>query len=176
MGDMTARQVGLIVGGGGLLAAWLAVAGAPVAERTPQPAEAPSVVVDPVTADIRRQTARLHAYMDRLPPRPEPTRNPFRFAREPADSSGIPDRAPSTSGDSMVPMAPASPSLRLIGIAESRGLDGTVRTAILAGPSGTQLVVTGDELASRFLVGSIGAETVELIDLDDGVIVTLALR
>ena len=173
MGDMTARQVGLIVGGGGLLAAWLAVAGAPVAERTEQPAKAPSVVVDPVTADIRRQTARLHAYMDRLPPRPEPTRNPFRFARTPADFAGIPDRAPSTSGDSMVP---AAPSLRLIGIAESRRLDETVRTAILAGPSGTQLVVTGDELASRFRVGSIGAETVELIDLDDGVIVTLVLR
>ena len=181
MRDMTPRQVGLMVGAGGLLAAWLAAAaGAPGAGRAAQspPPQPPAAVEDPVVAEIRQQTARLHAYLDRVPPRPDPARNPFRFASEPVPESRPVTAAPGAPQLSPPAVAPVSeaPGLRLIGIASSGSGARLVRTAIFAGPSDTYLAVTGDVVADRIRVGAIGADAVEVIRLDDGVSLTLALR
>lgn len=180
MREMTPRQVGLIIGGGGLLAAWLAAAaGAPGPERAAQTPtlQTPPAVEDPLVAQIRQQTARLHAYLDHVPPRPEPARNPFRFAPERRETPSPPPSAPAPSPSAAPAAARRSvAAVRLIGIAASGSGDDSVRTAIFAGPSDTYLARVGDVIADQYRVAAIGAEAVELIRLDDDARLTLAFR
>jgi hypothetical protein len=63
--------------------------------------------------------------------------------------------------------------LALVGMAETRRGETTLRTAIISGGGEVHLVVVGDRIDNRFTVVAIGADAVEL--RDDETLETLRL-
>ena len=184
MRELTPVRVGMLIGGGGLLAAWLAAAAsapgaAPADEQVP--AQSRVAAEDPLVTEMRLQADRLRTYLERVPPSPEPARNPFEFATPDGPSAPAERAVRETAVDEPGPVpgavaAPAStPTLRLIGVAERRADGGAVRTAIFSGPTNTYLVEAGDEIAGQFRVIAVAPESVELLRLDDQATFTLVL-
>jgi hypothetical protein len=66
--------------------------------------------------------------------------------------------------------------LKLIGIAERATEEGTVRSAVLAGPGDVFIVGVEDQVLSRFTVVAIAAEAIELTDALTGQALRLAMR
>ena len=175
---MTAKQAAAYSGGGLLLLAWLASA-AGLAMRQPPVPEEPSQPVETsgttaLAEDVQAQTERLRTRLAAAPA-PQPTaRNPFAFAPRPAPPRAAP-RA--TEVPSLEPLLPAEPAIELVGVAEDREGDKTVRTAIISTLSGdTFLVKEGESIAARYRVKAVGADSVQLSDLLTGGERRLSLR
>jgi hypothetical protein len=66
--------------------------------------------------------------------------------------------------------------LKLEGLAEDRGDQGPVRTAIISGFGDIFLVKEGDHVTLRYTVAKISPDAVELTDLTDNTALRLALR
>jgi hypothetical protein len=154
----------LWVGGGGILATWLAVSpnqGVPV---TP-PATAvrgPASGKQPTAEHLNEQAARLRERSGAVTLRPS-TRNPFRYASP--KTSGSP-RAARERGvqptiiEPPIPTAPPPPALKLSGIAQKAGK----RTAIIFGDGQIYVVGEGESVAGRYTVIKIDPEAVLLRD------------
>ena len=165
----------LYVGGGGLVATWLAVTpnpGAPTAATTTtQPVAA---VREPSAEELSEQAERLRARSNGVALRPS-KRNPFRFAapRSPNRSDTrlewLSPPAP------VVPPPVVAPAVALSGIAEKATTNGVIRTAVIS--SGTQiyLVSEGDSVAGHYTVARIDREAVVLRD-ETGAEITLQLH
>lgn len=172
---MHVKRTAAIVIGGGALAAWLA--GAATSNRAvPDPIVPPRARIDARGADLAGEIARLH---DRLRPSTTPrapSRNVFRFSTSPAPQT--PEAAPRPAlVEAPAPLkASTALPLRLSGIAEDPGADGPVRTAIIAGDGQLYMVKVGELVTPRYRVTLIGADAVELLDLENETTRRLALK
>ena len=166
--------------GAAVCGAWLASAAgitrqAQEARITPRQIEAAQF--DALAADMQAQAGRLRERLAQAPAPREAIRNPFRFAERPA--------APARRGRAIVPEpTPVAespevrePSLQLIGVAESQSKDGLVRTALISG-GGSELTMAtnGQQILGRYEVVAVGADAVELRDLQTGGIRRLRLQ
>jgi hypothetical protein len=169
---MTPARAAAYLGGGILLAGWLASAAGvvrPSTTRFPR-RSAEAVQLDAVASRVQSQAARLRHRLAVAPAPQAPLRNPFAFVEAPASSAATvprPDPAPP-----VLEQIAAEPDLILLGVAEQ----GSTRTAMIA--SGDELLMTteGQTVAGRYRVGKVSADAIELIDLGTGATRRLSLK
>jgi hypothetical protein len=168
----TAAASGLAIVG-----TWLA-SYAPVGGPRQQPSAVPTAAHTAVAAAaIQREADRLHDRLQQVTAYQTPARNPFRFGGRPAPTA--PPREPVTTvAEIPPPLAPEAPALRMMlsGIAEDVVGDEMVRTAIISTPDNVHLVKIGEAVGDTYKVTAIAVDAVELVRLDDGSTVRLALR
>jgi len=129
-----------------------------------------------LAAEVQAQTLRLKSRLAAAPAPQEPFRDPFSFAsRPPAARHQAP---PVTSAEPAPEVGPPlEPAIELIGVAASESPAGVVRTAIISALDGELfLVKEGESIASRYRVGPVSADAVELNDLLTGAVRRLTLR
>lgn len=168
---MTLRRAAVYAGGASLLAAWFSSAASLSPQRAhevrPAAAAPPASPIDDVAAEVERQARRLRERLATAPLPQQPLRNPFAFSRA-DDSARSPSPIPSA--QSPPPAAqPPEPALTLIGLAEQRLPQGTVRTAMIA-TGGDELImaVVGAPVLGRYTVRAISADSVELLETATG--------
>lgn len=174
---MKASRLAAWIFGAAVCGAWLASAAG--VSREPRIVRAPQrstdVRLDALAADVQAQAGRLRQRMAAAPAPETLDRNPFTFAsrRQPAPRVKAPAAAPVVAQ----PPEIREPVLDLIGVAESKK-DGTiVRTAMITGGyDELMMVVAGQRILGRYDVVAVGADAVELKDLETGVIRRLVLR
>ena len=153
----------LWVGGGGILATWIAVSpnqGLPATAQ--QTAVRRTAQATETTAeDLNAQAARLRDRSTIVRLRPS-TRNPFRYGsvKSSAPATGARARVQPMAIEPAIPPAPTGPVLKLSGVAQKDGK----RTAIIASDSQIYLVGEGDSLAGRYTVVKVDPEAVLLRD------------
>lgn len=143
---------------------------APLSAGAVEMAEQTSQAVAPVARQVEEEAERLRQHLAERARFVAPARDPFRFsgpAKRPAPQTDRPE--PSAFVPAMiVARAPDSPPIllpTLIALTEDAGPDGVVvRTAVLAMGDDMAMVKTGQTF-SRFQVQSIGATSVELVDV-----------
>ena len=172
------KRIFTFVAAGGALAA-LATSAATTGRRR-------AITIPPKTAEMKafeERGAALDAEIGRLREHLHPTtapqrppRNLFSFERRPPASSN-PAVKPAEIATVEAPVLPAPPALTLIGLAEDQDDDGrVVRTAIISAASELFMVKEGQPVTARFKVGKIGADVVELTDVNDNSTLRLALK
>ncbi|MFB3854490.1 MAG: hypothetical protein ACE148_11785 [Vicinamibacterales bacterium] len=167
-----------LVGGVGIIAAWLAgSAGARsgLPRHVPPARDQPSQF-DPLIEEVRSHASRLERYRSEVPPPRRGGRDPFRFASRPQRQSRA---VPEPAGPTLVDSRPAAAyvELDLIGIAEDRQPDGKVRRiAVISGLGQLFLVEEGREFGGRFEVVGVGADAAAVLDRTTGEMKHLALR
>lgn len=153
----------LWLGGGGILATWLAVSpnqGVPATSPATD-IRRPASANEPTAEELHAQATRLR---DRAAVTLRPTtRNPFRYASR--GSAEPPRKVPNRGGQSevvapTVPAAPPPPALKLSGVALKAGQ----RIAIIFGDGQIYLVGEGDSVAGRYTVVKVDPEAVLLRD------------
>jgi hypothetical protein len=171
---MNVRRIVVLGIAAGALAAWWAAASTaprssiatPIHRATPVEARG-----EELAAEITRLRARL-----RPTTAPQaPSRNLFEFSRS-TPRAAAPVPAPTDVTETPSPVV-SSPSLRLVGIAEDTGPDGTLRTAIISSAAG-QLIFAklGERVTDRYEIAKISGEAAELTDLQDQSTLTLVLK
>ena len=177
---MTTRSAAVYGVGGVLLVACLAAANMPQADD-PLPPRAPRAerraAPDALAADVASQAARLRERMAQAPAPGVNLRNPFSFAARAAAPAPAPTVHAAVADDPAPVFTAPLPSLTLMGIAEDTTPAGPKRTAIIGG-QGDELymVVVGDAVGARYRVTRIGADAVELEDVQTKGFRRLALR
>jgi hypothetical protein len=173
---MNVKRTVMISAAGGAVAVWIAAAATSNTRAVVPVVSTKTNVVDKSGADLAVEVRRLH---ERLRPSDTPihSRDLFRYAARSSPSFGA--SAPAS------PVGPAPPEqppaaavlpLKLEGLAEDRGDQGPVRTAIISGFGDIFLVKEGDSVTLRYRVVKISADAVELTDLTDNAPLRLALR
>jgi hypothetical protein len=182
---MTAGRLAAWLLGAAVFGAWLASAAgvtrqAHLARSTPRRAQAPQF--DALTADVQAQAGRLRERLAQAPAPREVQRNPFRFADRQAPAirraarGGVGDAAPPPEPVDVAPEI-REPALQLIGVAENASTEGVVRTAMIAGGYNELMMVTaGQKILGRYEVVAVGADAVELKDVQTGAIRRLVLQ
>lgn len=177
---MTSSRAVAYIGGASLLAAWLASAAgtsrqppaAPISP--PQPLDA---ALDAIATDVQSQALRLRQRLAAAPAPQTPLRNPFSFVVRPASRMPAVARVERPAAPVPVDPAAAEPPLSLLGVAEQQSATGMIRTAMLGGDDDQlHMVVEGQEVAGRYRVAKVTADTVELSDLTTGAIRRLFLK
>lgn len=171
---MNAKRAATFGAAGAVLAAMLA--GAATTGRRPV---APVSRVN--TSAVELRGAELASEIARLRERLRPTNGPRQPARNlfqfgPGRVAREDAIAPPSPAIADAPMRPAAAPLKLVGMAEDTGADGTVRTAIISGFGDLFLVKEGESVTPRFRVVAISDRAVELMDLEGGTTLRLALR
>ena len=159
------------------LSAWLATQPGGHRAPAPQPAAAADGAaspLDPMVREVQSQAGRLRAYLADVPPLARPGRNPFQFRQRAADA-WVRKSTPALSTASAV-LAPSRPIATLSGLAEDVSPGGVVRTAVITTAGQLHLVKEGETFAQRFRVERIGADTVQVTDLADQTVFTLAMK
>ena len=166
VGAMTKSTLkALWLGGGGVLATWLAVtpSDTTLGKSSVTVAERPAAIHESTADNLVRQEARLRDHAGSVPLGAS-TRNPFRFgARKPA-SAPPPSGSSATPAVPSAPDLPARPSLSLSGIAERKTPQGNTRTAIISGDGQLYLVTEGDTVAGAYRVVTVDSDAVTLRD------------
>ncbi len=177
---MAPARAAAYLGATTLLLAWLASAAG--VSRYPRSTAAESPVasglqLDALTSDVQSQAARLRVRLAAAPAPQVPLRNPFSFSARPAAMDRqSPAPEPSLLRSAAPPIAP-EPVLELVGVAEQTTDTGAKRTAIVAAPGDILfMVMEGQQLAGRYRVDAIGADAIELRDLETGLTRRLGLR
>jgi hypothetical protein len=180
---MTIRRAALYVVGGTLLLAYLAAADNSPARHSGQPRDdsarrTAQAQPDALAADVRAQAVKLR---DRLATAPAPDahgRNPFGFgAPSEPHAVGAPRGVRAATIENAPAPVPPDPPLTLMGVAEDAPAGKVQRTAIIGGTGDELYMVTeGDSVAGRYQVTAIGADIVELKDLQTGGYRRLAMR
>jgi hypothetical protein len=176
---MSAKRAAGYAGAALLLLAWFSSAGGLMRQAVVPPAvetvESPSP--DALAAEVQAQTERLRNRLAVAPAPQEPFRNPFMFASREAPARRAPAQRPDVQTPTPDAGPPLEPAIELIGVAETASPKGVVRSAIVSALSGELFIVKeGDALASRYRVGVVAADAVELTDLLTGAVRRLALR
>ena len=157
----------LWVGGGGVLATWLAVSPNGVPTTSPATADRrPASASGPTAEELNAQATRLRNRTAAVTLRPS-TRNPFKFSSPKSAARSSAGREPAVQSPAIapqIPAAPPGPAPRLSGIARKAG----TRTAIISVGEQIYLAGEGDSVAGRFTVVTIDPEAVLLRD-DAGV-------
>jgi hypothetical protein len=161
--------------------AWLASAAgvtrqARITRVSPVPPE--TIQLDTLALEVQTQAGRLRERLANAPAPRASDRNPFSFDSAPVRRHSPMADVAATAG-TMVPVAPEvrEPALELIGIAESNGPAGPVRTAMIAGEQNDLIMVAaGQRILGRYEVVTIGEDVVELKDVQTGATRRLILR
>lgn len=180
MSAMKPSRLAAWIFGAAVCGAWLASA-AGVA-RQPRPVRtAPransDVQLDALAADVQAQAGRLRQRLATAPAPEGIDRNPFTFSARQA-----PVRRAALPPEPVVVPAAAIPEVRepvleLIGVAEDKKDGGFVRTAMITGGHDELMMVgPGQRVLGRYEVVAVGADAVELKDLETGAIRRLVLR
>jgi hypothetical protein len=153
----------LWLGGGGVLATWLAVSpnGVPTASRATADRR-PASASAPTAEELNAQATRLRNRIAAVTLRPS-TRNPFKFSSPRAVARSSAGREPSVQSPAIEPQIPAvplGPAPKLSGIARKAGTS----TAIISIGDQIYLAGEGDSVAGRFTVVTIDPEAVLLRD------------
>jgi len=176
---MSASRVAAWVIGVAMCGAWLAsAAGVTRQARAPRlpPRGADVVQFEALAAEVQAQAGRLRARLAAAPaPRPV-ERNPFNFSARPAPRR-LADKRPPSPVSRTPPVENREPVLELIGIAENARPEGLVRTAMITGGHDELMMVTaGQRILGRYDVVLVGADAVELKDVQTGGTRRLILR
>ena len=171
---MNLKRAATIVTTGGGLAAWL------VGATTTQHIAAPPPTIErpPIErrgAELATEIARFH---DHLPPSAmphQPGRNLFKF-RDTAAPVHAPVAAAPAAPVPDVPVPPSLPAMRLVGISEDPGPEGSIRKVFINADGQLFIATEGDTVMGRYKVTRISADVVELTDTEDGTVRRLALR
>ena len=178
---MNASRAAAWIIGAAVCGAWLASAAgvtrqARLMRVSPKPADV--VQFEALAADVQAQAGRLRERLANAPAPRAAERNPFRFSASP-----VPRRAAAAARPAPVVLEPAAPvdvrepALELIGVAETRKPEGVVRTALITGGYDELMMVTaGQRILGRYDVVAVGADAVELKDLQTGGTRRLLLR
>jgi len=128
------------------------------------------------TAASAMTAMQVHDWNARPPTRGRPERDIFAFrpgtimlAPSPAPAGPLLEAAGQGHQPSLV-------RLKLIGVAEDAGPEGTIRTAIISGQGQLYLAKEGETVASIYRVGTMSSDSVELIDSTGGPGVRLLLQ
>ena len=158
---MTRTTFKALVGGGGILATWLAVSPNPGAPAASPAAELRRQAAATRPDELNAQAARLRDRRGAPTLRPS-TRNPFRFnsAKPSPPAAPLRDRTIEPAPEPAAPAGPPQPLLTLSGIAQKSGK----RTAIIAGGAQLYLVSEGDSVAGLYTVVNVEPEAVLLRD------------
>ena len=180
---MTIRRAAVYVLGGTLLLAYFAAADSSPTQLESPPRDlsarrAAQPRPDALAADVRAQAIKLR---DRLASAPAPAvrgRNPFGFGAPPETHPTDVARSVHAATIENTPIAPPpDPTLTLMGVAEDAANGKIRRTAIIGGTGDAlYMVVEGESVAGRYQVTAIGADIVELKDLQTGGYRRLAMR
>jgi len=170
---MTLKRAVTIVVVGGALAAWLAAAATSGNRDVASPLIVQAPPVETRGAELATEVARLH---ERLRPDATPRRgrNLFAFASPKPRPAPVVAAVPALTEAPRAPVAP--PPLKLVGVAEDVGPQGSERTAIISGLGQLFLVKAGERVTPRYRVAKIDADVVELVDAGDGTTLRLALK
>jgi hypothetical protein len=177
---MSASRVAAWIIGAAVCGAWLASAAGVTrqarATRT-VPRSAETVQLDALAADVQAQAGRLRERLANAPAPRATERNPFSFSTRPERRrTAVAARVAPVLLDPVV-SEPLEPVLELIGVAESLKPEGTVRTAMITDASGDLIMVTaGQRIVGRYDVVAVGADAVELKDVQTGATRHLILR
>jgi hypothetical protein len=156
-----------------LVTVWLVASGlAP--SRTPATEPATPVPVAPMAPDRPTPVMRLRHRLANMPDARQRDRDPFHFAPRARTAAPVADTLGPPANDAR-PVS-AKPRLQLLGIAQDTREGRPVRTAVIGGMNQVYLVGEGDQMALRFLVKRVGADSVDVEDMTDGTVVTLAWR
>jgi hypothetical protein len=163
-----------VISGAGILATWffsMPPTHAPAGAVT-RAAREPRTVASRI--DIEKEAARLQAHARQELHYTESSRNPFRFSerRQVRGTSSPAVAAPSVP---ITPQAPLPPRITLDGIAADTVGGQEQRTAILNTDAGVVLAKEGDQVAG-YRIEKIAADAVELVKIDDGSVLRVALR
>jgi hypothetical protein len=153
----------LWLGGGGVLATWLAVTpNQSVPTSAPVPEQRPAVSQTPSADELRAQTIRLRERTTSVSLAVS-KRNPFRFNES---KSAAPSRvAPAPpAAEALPPPAPLPPPLTLTGVTGKQTASGMKRTAVISGVGQMYFVGEGDVVAGRYTVVKVDPEAVVLRD------------
>lgn len=177
---MNASRLAVWIVGAAVSGAWLASAAgitrqARVARAAPRPPE--TVQFDTLAAEVQAQAGRLRERLANAPAPSATDRNPFAFYNERARRRATPSPVQVQPAPEPVVPAVLEPALELIGVAETSGPGGPVRTAMITGGYDELIMVTaGQRILSRYDVISVGVDGVELKDIDTGATRRLVLR
>lgn len=176
---MSVARVAAWIVGAAVCGAWLASAAGvtrqPRVSRPPAPS-GEAVPFDTLAADVQAQAGRLRERLASAPAPRAAIRNPFGFAARPPAPRARPAAGPVAAPVEMATEV-REPALELIGIAESAKPEGLVRTAMITGGYGDlMMVTTGQRILSRYDVVAVGADAVELKDIETGATRRLVLR
>ena len=175
------RLAGIVaIGGCLILISWVTSPSALPTPDAPRPSAADLQLVEqaaqsvpPIAAQIDDHAARLRARLAEPPPKPQPTRNPFRFKGSEVFSTEKHQKGTGVFGsksveNTPVPLAtPASPAIALptvVAITADARDGGLIRTAVLSMNDEMKNVRPGQAF-DRFVVEAIGQDSVRLVDI-----------
>ena len=165
------------------LATWMAAAPPVAAPGQVVPAvriaPAPAVGAVPELAaapDLADEAERLARRLEAQQAYSEPARDPFRFKVVDAAPKLRSASAPVAAAPVTPPPAVAAPPYVLVGIAEEKSGDATVRTAVVGGAGEVWLLKAGERVEGKFEVRAVDADAVELIRVDTGTALRLSFR
>jgi hypothetical protein len=166
----------IVVGGAGILTVWL-VAASIAPSRTVDIRTAPTTVGTPTDRSAPRSTplTRFRAGLAAMQGSRAIQRDPFRFRPQASPGPGSRRVSPAAVPELPGEPRPPRPELQLLGIAEDTR-DGTVvRSAVISSMNQLYLVGEGEQMALRFLITRVGADSVDVEDLAEGVTFRIAL-
>jgi hypothetical protein len=170
---MSAPRLAVWIAGAAVFGAWLASAAGVTRQPrivTAAPVAPESVQLDALAAEVQAQAGRLRERLANAPMPRANQRNPFSFAPRatPSRAHSAPVAVPPEEAQPLESV-PSEPVLELIGIAESPGSSGLVRTAMITdAQQDLIMVVAGQRILGRYDVVSVGEEAVDLKDIDTG--------
>jgi hypothetical protein len=131
-----------------------------------------TAMVDQVNAQVDRLRERLAT----PPSYPAPTRDPFRFGTKAEPAPKAPAPAPRPAPAVVAAPAISMPPLpRLVAIVSNNTDAGPSQRAVVAAGEDVQILKIGD-MVSRFVVRSIGVDSVELADSASGATFKISLQ
>ena len=177
---MNASRVAAWLLAAAVCGAWLASA-AGISRYTPvsRPpvAPVPDLELNTLAADVQTQAGRLRSRLTNAPAPAALERNPFSFDRPRYAPRPAPAPAVRLEPPVEEPLVSPEPALRLIGMAENKIEGGVARTAMIADDmDGLIMAARGQQILGRYEVVEIGADAVELKDLQTGATRRLVLR
>ena len=153
------------------LAAWYTLLAGTDHLGPARPQLTPEAPLDARGEALARETDRLRRAP--LPiAAPQRERDLFRFATAAPRVAAVAPVLPAPA----LPVLPAGPGLKLIGVAEDASTGSPVRTAIISAPDQLYVVKEGESVAARYGVRRISADVVELVDTSDSSALRLALK
>jgi Tfp pilus assembly protein PilP len=170
---MKPARAAAYLGGGILLASWLASAAGVGRPSIPQP-PAPSteaMQLDALASGVQSQAAHLRERLAAAPAPHAQTRNPFAFAAAERPQPAAVDKAADAEPVATVQTTP-EPNLILLGLAE----DGSARTAMIESGDDLVMATEGQTIVGRYRVARISTDAIELVDLVTGATRRLFLK